>query len=173
MVKHYLIELGNRMHAGGHFILLDGCRRCMHTDGGTIFNSEAFNRVLQDYGLAANVTSCPHTPASNGVAERSFATFGPDVRAALAMADMAPGAWHWAFRHAVAARNMLASQRVVDEETGTVSYKTPFELFYGRVPNLKHQVIFGSSCRVLLLNEQRPKGKFSQHTVRGKVLGRG
>jgi hypothetical protein len=158
MVKHYLGELGNRMHAGGHFVLLDGCRRNFHTDGGGEFNSEAFNAVLREYGCAANVTSCPHTPSSNGAFERSFVTLGPDARARLAMADMSLAKWHWAFRHAVVARNMLATQRCEDEVTGEVTWKTPFELFYGRRPNLNHQAIFGSPCRVLLQGEQRPKG---------------
>jgi hypothetical protein len=88
LARHYLSELGHSVHAGGHFVLGDGCRRYMHTDGGLAMNSEAFARVLMDFGLAANVTSCPHTPASNGVAEKTFATIAPDVRAALAMSEM-------------------------------------------------------------------------------------
>jgi hypothetical protein len=116
LARHYLSELGHSVHAGGHFVLGAGCRRYMNTDGGLAMNSEAFVRVLMDFGLAANVTSCPHTPASNGVAERTFATIGPDVRAALAMSGIGFKHWHWAFRAALAARNKLASQRVVDEE---------------------------------------------------------
>jgi hypothetical protein len=173
LARHYLSELGHSVHAGGHFLLEAGCRRYMQTDGGLAMNSERFARVLMDFGLAANATSCPHTPASNGVAERTFGTIGPDMRAALAMSVIGFKHWHWAFRAALAARNKLATQRVVDAETGAVVWKTPFELFYHRRPSLKHACVFGAPCRVLLLGEQRPKGKFSPHTVRGKVLGRG
>jgi hypothetical protein len=102
LAKHYLSELGHSVHAGGHFLLRVDCRHyMMHTDGGLAMNSEAFARVLMDFGLAANVTYCPHTPASNGVAERTFGTIGPDVRAALAMSGIGFKHWHWAFRAAL------------------------------------------------------------------------
>jgi hypothetical protein len=74
-VRHWLSELGNSVFAGGHFVLGPGCARHFHTDGGTAMNSEAFARVLEEHGLAANVTSCPHTPASNGIAERAHSVF--------------------------------------------------------------------------------------------------
>jgi hypothetical protein len=61
----------------------------------------------------------------------------------------------------------------LSDNSEAVEWKTPFELFYHRRPSLKHAVVFESPCRVLLLGEQRPNGKFSPHTLRGKVLGRG
>jgi hypothetical protein len=57
--------------------------------------------------------------------------------------------------------------------TGATEYKTPFELYWRRKPSLKHAVTFGAPCRILLLGEQRPHGKFTTHTLRGHVLGRG
>jgi hypothetical protein len=98
LARHWLSELGNSVYAGGHFVLGPGCKRYMHTDGGASMNSEAFAKVLEEHGLAANVTSCPHTPSSNGVAERTFGTLTPDVRAALAMAKLSGRHWHHAFR---------------------------------------------------------------------------
>jgi hypothetical protein len=172
LARHYLSELGHSVHCGGHFVLMDGCRKYIHTDGGASMNSQEFAKVLMDFGLASNVTSCPHTPSSNGVAERSFATICPDVRAALAMADMAHGQWSWALRHGVNARNKLATQRIVNAE-GIVEWKTPFELYFRRRPSHKHSCMFGAPCRVLFLGEQRPVGKFSAHSMRGKILGRG
>mmetsp|Transcript_17641 Transcript_17641/g.43903 ORF Transcript_17641/g.43903 Transcript_17641/m.43903 type:complete len:183 (+) Transcript_17641:455-1003(+) len=93
LARHYLSELGASAHAGGLFMLGDGFRRYVHTDGGTPMNSKAFEKVLLEFGLAANVTSCLHTPASNGVAERSFGTLEPDVRAKLAMSSLSYRHW--------------------------------------------------------------------------------
>ena len=123
--------------------------------------------------MTANVTSAPQTPSSNGMAERSFATSTPDVRAALAMADLAHGHWSMALRWSVHARNKLATRPVLNKQTGKTDWVTPFELFYRRKPTLKHACAFGAPCRVLLLNDQRPAGKFLQHTARGKIMGRG
>lgn len=177
LARFYLLELGTQAHSGGHFLLGAGFakygRRQVHTDGGLPMNSEAFERVLLECGCAANVTSCHDSPSSNGVVERSFGTLVPDVRALLALPGMGKRHWHWAFRHAVVARNRLASRRVVDPCTGKTRRVTPFELFFGRKPSLAHAVIFGSPCRVLLLGPERPKGKFGMPCSRGVVLGHG
>jgi hypothetical protein len=173
LTAFYLAELGRAHFCGGHFVLEDGATRHIHTDGGKSMNSEEFSKVLRAFGLSANVTSCPHTPSSNGMAERSFATLTPDVRAALRVAGLPHKYWDWALRHRVHARNKLATRPVVNATTGLTEYKTPFELYWRRKPSLKHACSFGAPCRILLLGEQRPRGKFSTHTLRGHVLGRG
>ena len=173
LARHYLSELGRSAHCGGHFILEDGCARHMHSDGGKSMNSQAFADVLMEFGLASNVTSAPHTPSSNGIAERSFNTITPDIRAALDMADMGHGNWTWALRHGLHARNKLATRPVPNPETRVIEYKTPFQLYWKRRPSLKHACIFGAPCRLLLLGAQWEAGKYSKHTIRGRILGRG
>ena len=171
LVRFWLLELGTQAHCGGNF-LLGYRRRHVHTDGGLPMNSGAFEQVLLECGVAATVTSCPHTPSSNGVVERSFGTLVADVRARLAVSGLGAQHWTWAFRHAVAARNRLASRSAVVAGTGERRFVSPFELFYGRPPDLSHAVVFGSPCRVLLLGPER-KGKFGMPCVRGRVLGHG
>jgi hypothetical protein len=140
---------------------------------GAELNSRRFADVLWEFGMTGNVTSAPQTPSTNGLAEQGFATSTPDVRAALAIADLPHGQWNMALRWAVHVRNKLATRPRVDATTGKTEWVTPFELFYRRKPKMKHMCAFGAPCRVLLLNDQRPAGKFSQHTARGKILGRG
>jgi len=174
LLKFWISELGLAAHVGGHFLLGRGWRRYVHTDGGKPMNSEAFAKVLLEFGLAANVTSCPHHPSSNGVAERSFETLAADVRAALESTGIAKRLWHWAARNSVARRNLLAVQAVVDKETGVTRYVTPYELFFNRRPDLTHLVSWGSPCRVLALGPTlRAKGKLSMPSLKGRVIGHG
>ncbi|KAG8456909.1 hypothetical protein KFE25_004420 [Diacronema lutheri] len=143
----------------------------IHTDGGKELNSAAMEALLLEFGLSANVTSSPHTPASNGVAECAIQTLLRDTVALLAMSGLSSRHWHWAMRHACSARNKLASQRVDADGAGFVS---PHELFFGRRPDLQHMVAFGSPCRVLLLGPDRLReGKTGLPSQRGHILGYG
>jgi hypothetical protein len=171
LVRFWLSELGNSVFAGGHFVLGAGCRRHFHTDGGAAMNSAQFAGVLETHGLSANVTRCPHTPSSNGVSERTFGVGTLDVRAALAMAKLGGEHWSHALEWNVNSRNKLATRTVPNKTTGVDETNTPFFFFYNRMPSLKHAVAFGVACRVLLVGQQKPKGKFDEQTVRGKVIG--
>jgi hypothetical protein len=171
LVRFWLSELGNSVFAGGHFVLGPGCRRHFHTDGGSPMNSEQFARVLEEHGLSANVTSCPHTPSSNGVAERTFGVSTADVRAALAMANLSGEHWSHALKWCINGRDKLATRTITDKITGVEETNTPFFFYYNRMPSLKHAVAFGAECRVLLVGKQCSKGKFDKQTVRGKVVG--
>jgi hypothetical protein len=125
--------------------------------------------VLLDYGLAANVTTCPRTPSSNGVAEAAIKYLIQGTAQRLAISGLSKRAWVWAMRHAAIARNKLATRQLDDGR-----YVTPHELFYGRAPSLSHSVIFGAPCSVLLLGPDRDGlGKFGVPAEKGHVLGHG
>jgi len=112
LVRLFLLEMGSHAMYGSHFVMRDGFRQLrIHTDGGKELNSAAMEALLLEFGLSANVTSSPHTPTSNGVAERAIQTLLRDTVAFLAMSGLPSRYWHWAMRHACAARNKLASQR--------------------------------------------------------------
>ena len=60
------------------------------------------------------------------------------------------------------------------ESDGVVRFVSPFELFYGRQPDVKHMVAFGAPCRVLLVGPERDAvGKLGVPSVRGCVIGYG
>jgi hypothetical protein len=173
LVRFWLSELGNSVFAGGHFILGPGCRRHFHTDGGSTMNSAEFAGVLEEHGLSANVTSCPHSPSSNGVAERTFGVNTPKVRAALAMAKLGGEHWSHALEWLINNANKLATRTVTNKETGVNETNTPYSFFYNRMASHKHSVSFGAPCRVMLVGKQVPKSKFAKRTVRGQVIGHG
>lgn len=164
LTRFYLQELGTTLMFGSTFHV-----RRIHTDGGLPLNNADFERVLLDYGLAANVTTCPRTPSSNGVAEATIKFLIQGTAQRLAISGLGKRAWTWAMRHAAIARNKLATRQLADGR-----YVTPHELFYGRAPSLSHSVIFGSPCSVLLLGPDRDDlGKFGVPAEKGHVLGHG
>lgn len=164
LTRFYLQELGTTLMFGSTFQV-----RRVHTDGGLPLNNADFERALLDYGLAANVTSCPRTPSSNGVAEAAIKYLIQGTAQRLAISGLSKRAWTWAMRHAAVARNKLATRQLDDGR-----YVTPHELFYGRAPSLSHSVIFGSPCSVLLLGPERDElGKFGVPAEKGRVLGHG
>jgi len=164
LTRFYLQELGTTLMFGSTFQI-----RRIHTDGGLPLNNSDFERVLLDYGLAANVTTCPRTPSSNGVAEAAIKYLIQGTAQRLAISGLCKRAWTWAMRHAAVARNKLATRQLGDGR-----YVTPHELFYGRAPSLSHSVIFGAPCSVLLLGPDRDTlGKFGVPAEKGHVLGHG
>ena len=164
LTRFYLQELGTTLMFGSTFQI-----RRIHTDGGLPLNNSDFERVLLDYGLAANVTTCPRTPSSNGVAEAAIKYLIQGTAQRLAISGLCKRAWTWAMRHAAVARNKLATRQLDDGR-----YVTPHELFYGRAPSLSHSVIFGAPCSVLLLGPDRDTlGKFGVPAEKGHVLGHG
>ena len=164
LTRFYLQELGTTLMFGSTFVV-----RRIHTDGGTAMNNADFERVLLDYGLAANVTSCPRTPSSNGVAEAVIKYLIQGTAQRLAVSGLDKRAWFWAMRHAAVSRNKLAIRQLEDGR-----YVTPHELFYGRVPSHAHSSIFGAPCSVLLLGPEREaRGKFGVPATKGHVLGHG
>lgn len=175
LVRLFLIEMGSHAMFGSNFVMHDGFRQMrIHTDGGKEMNSAAMEEVLIEFGLSANVTSSPHTPSSNGVAERAIRTLMRDTVTFMAMSGLSSRYWHWAMRHACAMRNKLASQRVQNDDGGESKWMSPHELFFKRKPDLRHAVVFGSPCRVLLVGPERlQQGKIGLPSVRGNILGYG
>jgi hypothetical protein len=173
LVRLFFMEMGSHAMYGSHFVMHAGFRQMrIHTDGGKELNSNAMEEVLLEFGLSANVTSSPHTPSSNGVAERAIRTLMRDTVTFMAMSGMSSRHWHWAMRHACAMRNKLASQRVLID--GDLNWMSPHELFFKRRPDLRHAVAFGSPCRVLLMGPERlQQGKIGIPSARGHILGYG
>ncbi|MGA1628059.1 MAG: hypothetical protein ACO330_04450, partial [Aquiluna sp.] len=100
LTRFYLLELGTTLMFGSHFVL-----RRIHTDGGLSLNSEEFESILLKHGLAANVTSCPRTPASNGAAEAAIKALIHGTTQRLAVSGLGRHAWHWAMRHTAVSKN--------------------------------------------------------------------
>lgn len=174
LIRLFYLEMGSHAMYGSNFVMYDGFRQMrIHTDGGKELNSAEMEALLLELGLSANVTSSPHTPSSNGVAERAIQTLMRDTVTFMAMSGLSSRHWHWAMRHSCAMRNKMATQRI-ELDGGVVKWATPHELFFKVKPDLRHVVAFGSPCRVLLLGPERlQQGKIGKPSARGHVLGYG
>jgi hypothetical protein len=79
---HWLNELGTPANFGAHISLGHGyTSRRVHADGGPNLQPTAVEKLLAEFGMQCTVTSAPHTPESNSVAERYIQTLLGDTRA--------------------------------------------------------------------------------------------
>mmetsp|Transcript_8864 Transcript_8864/g.22593 ORF Transcript_8864/g.22593 Transcript_8864/m.22593 type:complete len:152 (-) Transcript_8864:1097-1552(-) len=65
----------------------------LHLDGASELTYSAWTAVLRKYDMLINEVSVPYNPQTNGVAERTFGTLIPDVRAMLNASGMSPRWW--------------------------------------------------------------------------------
>lgn len=170
LIRLFFEDMGARSLLGSHLLVHAGLRQSVHTDGGKELNSRRVADLLREFGVSANVTSAPDSPASNGLAESVLGVLSRSARGLLAMADLSGRYWQWAFLHAANGRNRLAIVRAA-EPGGATSWRTPYELFFNKPPDMSHSVIFGAPCRVLHLGPELVRdGKMSSRTERGRVL---
>lgn len=171
LIRLFFEDMGARSLFASHLVWHSAGH--IHTDGGKELNSRRVSEILSEFGFAANVTSSPDTPASNGLAEAIIRVLCAGMRARLSIAGLPGRHWHHAFLHAATSHNLVANvaTKLAD---GTTSWRTPHELFFGRCPDLSHQVIFGAPCRVIHLGPTLAQdGKTSERTDRGRVLNYG
>jgi hypothetical protein len=170
LIRCYYDDMGTSALFGTDLILGPGfAQNRIRTDGCKELNSSKIQDILSEFGLAANVTSAPDSPSSNGIAERNIQTLFRGAVYRLSLSGISPRHWHWAINHASSCRNKLASQLVPGSNPR--AYATPHELFYGKPPDMSHCFIFGAPCSVLLLGPSRvQEGKLGLPCDQGQVL---
>jgi transposase InsO family protein len=105
----------------------------IRTDNGTEF----VNATLRDFTSRLGIRhqqSPPYSQAYNGVAERFNRTLSEMVRTMLAAAGLTHDLWDHAMRYAVTILNMTSIHP---------DGKSPYEVYYGRKPNLAKLLPFG------------------------------
>lgn len=127
------------------------------SDNGGEFLGHRFVKVCNDEGITMEESE-PDVHHQNGVIEREHRTITESARAALLQTQLPHYLWEYAIRKIVFARNRVLNKR---EPT-----KTPFEVFWGRRPDLKNVRAFGQRCVALIPDEKRsttykfrPKGR--------------
>jgi len=171
LLKLFFDDVGiNRLQAA-HFFIHHGGAPHAHLDGDTVLTAEEAVAVMRECGLQACVTSAPHSPAQNGIAERMIQTLLADTRVRMALYGVPPTLWHIAFWHAACARACLAS-RLCSLNNERV-YCTPFELLHKYKPDVRHMVPFWTPCRFMRLGpHEQHRGKVTDLPgVPGRVLG--
>ena len=118
-----------------------------------------FSKFLEKHGICAQYTM-PGTPHQNGVAERRNRTLMEMVRSMMSHSSLPISMWMYALRTA-----MYLLKRVPSKPVS----KTPFELWTGRKPSLRHLHVWGCPAEVRVYNPQEKKLDF--RTISGYFIG--
>ena len=121
----------------------------------------AFAKFLQKNGIVAQYTM-PASPDQNGVAERRNLTLIDMIRSMKSNTKLPQYLWSEALKTTVYLLNRVPTKAVP---------KTPFELFKGWKPSLRHIRIWGCSSEVRIYNPQEKK--LDPRTISGYFIGYG
>ncbi|RVW63029.1 Retrovirus-related Pol polyprotein from transposon TNT 1-94 [Vitis vinifera] len=122
-------------------------------------NPGPFAKFLEKHGIRAQYTM-PGTPQQNGVAERRNRTLMEMVRSMMSYSSVPISLWGEALKTAMYILNRVPSKAVP---------KTPFELWTGRKPSLRHIHIWGCPAEARIYNPHEKK--LDSRTVSGYFIG--
>ncbi|KAL4360831.1 hypothetical protein GQ457_04G009560 [Hibiscus cannabinus] len=127
-------------------------------NGSEFFNSECSN-FFASHGVI-HQSSCIHTPQQNGVAERKHRHLLEVARALRFHSKLPLKFWGECIRTACYLINRLP--------TSILSWKSPYEVFYNKTPNLSHLRVFGCLAYATKLNN---RDKFSRRAIPSVFIG--
>jgi transposase InsO family protein len=123
--------------------------KSFRSDRGGEYNSNAFTKFLELHGIA-HQQSPAYTPEHNGVAERANRTLMEMARSMIYAAGLDLSYWGEAVICAAYLRNRCPTNAISSD-------RTPYELWYGKKPNLQHLRVFGCKAYVHIPDQKRPK----------------
>ena len=109
----------------------------LRSDGGGEYDNKAYDEFCFAQRIKREMTA-PCSPHQNGVAERRWQTVGDMARCLLNKANLPNSFWVRAVHVAFYLTNRCLNCSLPPN-------KTPFELFYGRKPDLSNLKVFGCS----------------------------
>ncbi len=136
--------------------------RALHSDNGGEYTSNSFKAYCREKGIAQRFTT-PHSPPSNGVAERLNRTLKERARCLMLHAHAPTALWGEALRCAVFLLNRTPT-------TALPRSAIPYTLWYGRPPSLKNLRVFGALAYHVLPAQQR-EGKFAPVAREAVLVG--
>ncbi|GJX47713.1 retrotransposon protein, putative, ty1-copia subclass [Tanacetum coccineum] len=119
--------------------------------------SQEFKDYLKANGIVQQLTP-PYTPQHNGVSERRNRTLLDMVRSMMNLTTLPLSFWDYALESATRILNMVPTKKVD---------KTPYELWYGKVPNLSYLKVWG--CEALVKRDT--PDKLEQRSVKCIFIG--
>eukprot|EP00798_Chlamydomonas_sp_ICE-L_P001000 gene1000-biopygen2355 len=140
-------------------LLLGVAFRCLRTDQAKEFLVPELTNWLESVQAKHEVSSV-YCPQKNGVAERFNGVVASMARTMLIESEMSKGFWTYAFTCASYLRNRLPSKRGA----------TPYERFFGQVPDVSLLRVFGTRCYVKLL-DGKTRSKTDERAIRGRLVG--
>ncbi|GJY27458.1 putative RNA-directed DNA polymerase [Tanacetum coccineum] len=102
--------------------------KALRSDRGGEYISQEFKDYLKACGIVQQLTP-PYTPQHNGVSERRNRTLLDMVRSMMNLTTLPLSFWDYALESATRILNMVPTKKVD---------KTPYELWYGKVPNMSY-----------------------------------
>ncbi|GJU38240.1 retrotransposon protein, putative, ty1-copia subclass [Tanacetum coccineum] len=111
--------------------------KALRSDRGGEYISQEFKDYLKACGIVQQLTP-PYTPQHNRVSERRNHTLFDVVRSMMNLTTLPLSFWDYALESATRILNMVPTKKVD---------KTPYELWYGKVPNLSYLKVWG--CEAL------------------------
>ncbi|GKC46675.1 retrotransposon protein, putative, ty1-copia subclass [Tanacetum coccineum] len=119
--------------------------KALRSDQGGEYISQEFKDYLKACGILQQLTP-PYTPKHNGVFERRNRTLLDMVRSMMNLTTLPLSFWDYAMESATRILNMVPTKKVD---------KTPYELWYGKVPNLSYLKVWG--CEALVKRDTPDK----------------
>lgn len=113
--------------------------RAIRTDRGGEFTSTAFKLFCEEQGVKRFLTA-PYSPQQNGVVERRNQTVVEMARCMLKSMEVPSKFWAEAVKTAVYILNRAPTQ--------SVSEATPYQAWFGKIPNIHHLRVFGCVAHV-------------------------
>ena len=118
------------------------------------------DRFCENLGIKHEF-SAPKTPQQNGVAERKNRVLLDMATVMMNSRNIAKNLWAEAVNTACHIIHRVYLRAGLD--------KTPYELWNGKVPNIKYFRVFGSKCHIL--RDRENLGKFDSKSDEGIFLG--
>lgn len=122
--------------------------KTFRSDGGGEFSSNLLKQFFRAKGII-HQTSVPYTPQQNGIAERKNRYLMEMCRCNLLESNLPKKFWAEAMNAANYTQNRLI--------TKSLKNKCPFELWYGRKPNLRNFKVFGCIAYIHIPKQLRKK----------------
>jgi len=131
--------------------------KAFRSDRGGEYLSTEFDEYLKEHGIVSQLTP-PGIPQLNGVSERRNHTLLDMVRSMMSYTDMPISFWGFALESALHVLNRIPSKSVSS---------TPYEIWHGRKPSLKHVKIWGCPAYIKKLNTD----KLETRSEKGRFVG--
>ncbi|KAM0986325.1 hypothetical protein ACFX2C_013510 [Malus domestica] len=131
--------------------------KILRSDRGGEYLSNEFLDYLKECGIVSQWTP-PGTPQHNGVSERRNRTLMNMVHSMMSFADLPISFWGYALHTAAYLLNAVPSKSVP---------QTPYEIWYGKKPSLKHVKIWGCPAYV----KKQDAGKLEARSVKCYFVG--
>jgi transposase InsO family protein len=139
---------------------MDSKIKCLRSDNGGEFTSKEFMDYCNSHGIKRQF-SVVRTPQHNGVVERKNRIVQEMARTMLMDSKLTNIFWTQAVHIAIHIQNRVMLRNNTD--------KTPYELWKGRLTNVKHFRVFGS--KYYIKRKYGKMVKFESHVEKGVLVG--